>query len=146
MPSTRTPGITVDAHGQRTINKEYRGERIFLRLGSLAQEDAEGRLLVEIDRLESEIERRRHARPLFSDCAKRFLPSRSTRAQNTTTSGRPFVTHHLACPHELVAEATVTPPQCGSAAISEILQFPVIVERRRPLSPNLNRFKNSISS
>jgi integrase len=73
MPSTRTPGITVDAHGQRTINKEYRGERIFLRLGSLAQEDAEGRLLVEIDRLESEIERRRHARPLFSDCAKRFL-------------------------------------------------------------------------
>jgi integrase len=73
MPSTRTPGITVDALGQRTVNKEYRGERIFLRLGALSQEDAERRLLVEIDRLEWEIERRKHVRPLFSDCAKRFL-------------------------------------------------------------------------
>jgi integrase len=73
MPRTRTPGITVDAHGQRTINKEYRGERIFLRLGAVAQEDAERRLLAEIDRLELETERRKHARPLFSDCAKRFL-------------------------------------------------------------------------
>jgi integrase len=73
MPSTRTPGITIDAYGHRTINKEYRGERIFLRLGVLSQEDAEFRLLIEIDRLELDIERRRHARPLFSDCAKRFL-------------------------------------------------------------------------
>jgi hypothetical protein len=30
--------------------------------------------------------------------------------------------------------------------ISEILQFPVIVERRRPPSLSLNRFRNSISS
>ncbi|MGB8330067.1 MAG: hypothetical protein WCE62_08050 [Polyangiales bacterium] len=73
MPSTRTPGITVDAQDHRTINKEYRGERIFLRLGAVAQEDAERRLLVELDRLELEIERRKHARALFSDCAKRFL-------------------------------------------------------------------------
>jgi integrase len=73
MPSTRTRGITVDAHGYRTINKEYRGERIFLRLGAIAQEDAEHRLLVEIDHLELAIERRKHARRLFSDCAKRFL-------------------------------------------------------------------------
>jgi integrase len=73
MPSTRTPGITVDAHSHRTLNKEYRGKRIFLRLGPLSQEDAEHRLIVEIDRLESEIERRKHARPHFSDCAKRFL-------------------------------------------------------------------------
>jgi integrase len=73
MPSTRTPGITVNAQGHRTINKEYRGERVFLRLGAVAQEDAECRLLVELDRLELEIERRKHARALFSDCAKRFL-------------------------------------------------------------------------
>lgn len=73
MPSTRTPGITVDAHGHRTINKEYRRERIFLRLGPVAQEDAEHRLLAEIDRLALAIERRKHARPLSSDCAKRFL-------------------------------------------------------------------------
>src|SRR5262245_6990441 len=73
MPATRTRGITVDRHGHRTINKEYRGERIFLRLGAITQEDAERRLLVEIDRLELTIEQRKHARPLFSDCAKRFL-------------------------------------------------------------------------
>jgi hypothetical protein len=73
MPSTRTPGITIDAHGLRTINKEYRGERIYLRLGPLSQEDAEHRLLLELDRLELELERRKHAPALFSDCAKRFL-------------------------------------------------------------------------
>jgi len=28
MPITRTPGITVDAAGDRTINKEHRGVRI----------------------------------------------------------------------------------------------------------------------
>lgn len=73
MPATRTRGITVDRHGHRTINKEYRSERIFLRLGAITQEDAERRLLAEIDRLELTIEQRKHARPLFSDCAKRFL-------------------------------------------------------------------------
>jgi hypothetical protein len=39
MPRTRTPGITVDVNSRRTINKEYRGERIFVRVGSIAQED-----------------------------------------------------------------------------------------------------------
>jgi integrase len=73
MPSTRTRGITVDIHGHRTINKEYRGERIFARLGAVTQEDAEHLLLAEIDRLDLAIERRKHACPLFSDCAKRFL-------------------------------------------------------------------------
>ena len=73
MPSTRTPGITIDTLGGRTINKEYRGERVYLRLGPVAQEDAERRLLAEIDRLELTLERRQHARPLFSDCAKRYI-------------------------------------------------------------------------
>jgi integrase len=73
MPATRTRGITVDRHGHRTINKEYRGERIFLRLGAITQEDAERRLLAAIDRLELTIGQRKDARPLFSDCAKRFL-------------------------------------------------------------------------
>ena len=34
MPSTCTPGITVDAAGQRIIDKEHRGVRIYIRLGS----------------------------------------------------------------------------------------------------------------
>lgn len=70
---TRTPGITVDAEGKRTIDKEHRGIRICLRLGDATQEQAERRLQLEIDRLEAERSRRDHPRPLFSDCAARYL-------------------------------------------------------------------------
>ena len=73
MTRTRTPGITVDAEGKRTIDKEHRGIRICLRLGDATQEQAERRLQLEIDRLEAERSRRDHARPLFSDCAARYL-------------------------------------------------------------------------
>ena len=73
MPSTRARGITIDGLGRRTIDKAHRGERIFARLGAVSQEAAEHLLAREIDRLEWERERRMHARPLFSDCAKRFL-------------------------------------------------------------------------
>jgi hypothetical protein len=73
MATTGTPGITVDTEGFRTINKEHHGERIFARLGLVCQEQAERRLAQELERLDWELERRAHARPLFSDCAKRFL-------------------------------------------------------------------------
>lgn len=51
MATTRTPGITVNTDGFRTINKEYRGERIFARLGTVCQEQAERRLSEEMERL-----------------------------------------------------------------------------------------------
>src|SRR5437762_3572401 len=73
MATTRTAGITIDGIGRRTINKEYRGVRVFLRLGAVCQEHAERRLAQEIERLECDVERRTHARALFSDCANRFL-------------------------------------------------------------------------
>jgi hypothetical protein len=73
MSSTRTAGITINGNGCRTIDKEYRGVRVFLRLGAVCQEHAERRLAQEIDRLEWEVERRAHARPRFSDCCNRFL-------------------------------------------------------------------------
>ena len=73
MPSTRTPGITIDRYGRLTIDKEHRGERIFARLGRIGQEDAEQCLAQSLEWLDWEKERRTHARPLFSDCAKRFL-------------------------------------------------------------------------
>jgi len=73
MASTRARGITIDGLGRRTIDKEHRGERLFARLGAVSQEEAERLLAREIDRLEWERERRIHARPLFSDCARRFL-------------------------------------------------------------------------
>jgi integrase len=84
MSRTPTAGITVDRNGRRTINKEYRGVRVFLRLGAVCQERAERRLAQEIDRLEWEVERRAHARPLFSDCCNRFLAeSKYKRTQET---------------------------------------------------------------
>ena len=73
MAATRTSGITVDTGGLRTINKEHRGERIFARLGLVGQEQAERRLAQELERLDWELERRAHARLLFSDYATRFL-------------------------------------------------------------------------
>ena len=68
MAKTRTAGITIDGIGRRTINKEYRGVRVFRRLGAVCQEHAERRFAQEIDHLEWEVEHRTHARPLFSDC------------------------------------------------------------------------------
>ena len=73
MASTRARRITIDGLGRRTIDKGYRGERIFARLGAVSQEQAEHLLAREIERLEWELERRIHVRPLFSDCARRFL-------------------------------------------------------------------------
>lgn len=73
MATTRTPGITVDASGNRIINKEHRGVRLFVRLGPVSQDLAETRMRGEIQRLDSERDRIAHARPLVSDCAARYL-------------------------------------------------------------------------
>ncbi|MEP7302847.1 MAG: hypothetical protein ABI699_15145 [Caldimonas sp.] len=40
MP-TRMQGILASRTGERTINKQYKGERIFARLGKSSQDDAE---------------------------------------------------------------------------------------------------------
>ena len=37
MANTRKPGITVDANGNRIINKEHHGIRLFVRLGNISQ-------------------------------------------------------------------------------------------------------------
>jgi len=42
MATTRTPGITVDTEGFRTINKEHRGETIFARLCNYVARNASG--------------------------------------------------------------------------------------------------------
>ena len=41
MAATRTQGITVDTDDNFTINKEYRGTRLFFRLGKISQDQAE---------------------------------------------------------------------------------------------------------
>jgi hypothetical protein len=73
MATTRTPGITVLADGRRFIDKRYLGVRIGLRAGALTQEQAEERLQVEMARVESELVRKKHARPRFTDCAARYI-------------------------------------------------------------------------
>ena len=75
MGSTRTRGITLENDGSRTVNKVWRGERIFARLGQVSQEEAERWLAAEISRCETErkSECRRRDRPLFADCARRYL-------------------------------------------------------------------------
>lgn len=73
MTETRTRGITVSQDGRRTIDKEHHGVRLFLRLGKVTQAQAERRLRTENVAVDAERDRRAHPRPLFSDCAARYL-------------------------------------------------------------------------
>lgn len=73
MPSTQVPGLTVNAAGEHIIDKEYRGVRIFGRLGAIAEEDAARQVRVEMDRVDQELHDRAHRRPRFKDCAARYL-------------------------------------------------------------------------
>lgn len=57
MAITAVPGINVDVDGKRIINKEYRGIRLFRRLGVVTQEHAERRLRREIARIDAQLER-----------------------------------------------------------------------------------------
>jgi hypothetical protein len=50
--------------------------RICLRLGQTTIEQAEARLKREVTHVEMELARRAHARPLFRDCAGRYLAQR----------------------------------------------------------------------
>src|SRR5687768_12423175 len=73
MAATRAPGITIDAGGNYFIDKCHRGTRICVRLGKTTIEHAELRLKREGAHAEMELARRAHARPLFRDCAARYL-------------------------------------------------------------------------
>lgn len=64
MATTNTPGITIDKNGSLVLDKEYRGLRLFRRLGRITQAQAEHVLQNEVARLREEIDRRAHARPL----------------------------------------------------------------------------------
>lgn len=73
MATTRTPGITIGAGGRYFIDKRYRGVRIGMRVGAITQEQAEHRLQVEMQRVDIDLQRASHPRPLFRDCAVRYL-------------------------------------------------------------------------
>lgn len=84
MAATRTPGITIDADGNVFIDKRHHSIRICLRLGRASIEQAELRLKREIAHVEMEQARRAHARPLFRDCAGRYLAQRHDRRSLAT--------------------------------------------------------------
>ena len=96
MAATRTQGITVDTDGNFTINKEYRGVRLFFRLGKFSQDQAEQRLHTEIDRVDCELERKAHARPRFGHCAARYLDeSRDKRSSDVIALHVRLLISHL---------------------------------------------------
>jgi integrase len=84
MAATRTPGITTDADGNLFIDKCHRGTRICLRLGPITIEQAELRLKREVGHVDMELACRAHARPLFRDCAARYLAQRHERRSLAT--------------------------------------------------------------
>jgi integrase len=72
---TRTPGILCDRSGERTVNKQYKGERIFTRLGKVGQDEAETWLRgrqAEVDaRREQQL--REGSEQLFAAAAQKYL-------------------------------------------------------------------------
>ena len=84
MPSTCTPGITVDAAGQRIIDKEHRGVRIYIRLGSIDEEAARQRLASEMEHVEATLQQRAARPPMPRRDTSR---SRSTLGQPTSLLG-----------------------------------------------------------
>jgi integrase len=71
--NTGTPGITVTAAGHHIIDKEYRGVRIYTRLGWASQAETEERLTAEIERVETELVQRSNRQLRFADGAARYL-------------------------------------------------------------------------
>lgn len=73
---TRTKGILLAGNGERVVNKQYRGERIFARLGRVSQDDAEAWLRKEQARLDAaEAQQRREADGLvtFREAGKKYV-------------------------------------------------------------------------
>jgi hypothetical protein len=84
MAATHTPGITIDADGNYFIDKLYHGARICIRLGQTTMEQAQARLKRELAHVDMELARQAHARPLFRDCAARYLAQRHERRSLAT--------------------------------------------------------------
>ena len=78
---TRTKGIQVVESGERTVNKEHKGQRIFARLGAVSQEFAETWLR---DRQrEIDVRLGQGATRYFSDGAKAYLADCGRRGVRT---------------------------------------------------------------
>ena len=105
MAITRTPGILMYEDGKRMIDKEHRGTRLCRRLGRITQKEAEQILDLEIERLDIELNRKAHARPLFRHCAARYLgESKNKRSAEAIWSRNRSMTKHFS-PSSIPASA-----------------------------------------
>lgn len=96
---TRTRGIQLAPDGTRVVNKEYKRRRIFQRLGTISQSDAEAWLQArqaEIDADEAN-SLRSGGRRLFADAARKYLSECEVRNVRTLE----LISHHvlLLLPH-----------------------------------------------
>lgn len=73
MARTRTSGIILLKDGTRIINKVYKGETIYRRLGIVSQEEAEQRLREEIAERAAIRRCETDDRHVFAGCAARYL-------------------------------------------------------------------------
>jgi integrase len=72
---TRTKGIQLAEGGGRIVNKEYKGQRIFQRLGKVGQNDAEAWLRARQAEIDAERANslRRGGQRLWADAARKYL-------------------------------------------------------------------------
>jgi integrase len=78
---TRTKGIQLADSGDRTVNKQYRGERIFARLGAVSQDEAESWLREQqngIDRKAAQ-----GVQHHFCDAAEKYLKEKEADGEGT---------------------------------------------------------------
>jgi len=83
---TRTRGIQLADDGSRTINQEFKGHRIFIRLGKVSQAEAEDRLTQERASIEEQRKNdaRRGADRLWAAAAEKYLTELKAREARTT--------------------------------------------------------------
>lgn len=79
---TRTKGISASSNGEKSIDKQYKGKRIYIRLGAVSQDEAEARLRQEQARIDGE--NSRGPERLFCDAAARYIVECQKRGVRTT--------------------------------------------------------------
>jgi integrase len=101
---TRTKGIQAEDDGGRVVNKQYRGKRIFSRLGTVSQEDAEIWLRQEQARIDIELEQ--GTKRNFAVAANKYLDDCERRGVRTVE----LIAYHI----------TLVLPYIGSKPIEEV--------------------------
>lgn len=130
MGRTRTRGVTLEDDGSRTVNKVWRGERIFVRLGKVSQEEAEDWLTSELGRRKTE-QGRGNTRPLFADGARRYLIEAQQKASAETIAWHIdlLLPHIGTLPLDQIHDETLEP------FVEDRLAGGMVVNGGKPLKP-----------